>query len=67
MVMTKKAFFDKIESGEVIHIGRYSCQRWGQDYYFSGETTEMLGSLDELWDRVRPFLAHVTRDKGEQK
>lgn len=67
MTMTKELFEDRIETGGVICIGRYSCRLLGHEYYFFAEETEVFDSLGSLWERVKPFLIHKVWDEGEQK
>lgn len=56
MIMTKEVFQEKIEAGETVVMGRYSCQLWEGDFYFHGEETEVFKSFEELWGRVHSFI-----------
>ena len=64
--MTKEVFFDKINAERIIQIGRFSCRLLDHEYYFFAEETEVFDSLEDLWNRVWPFLAHAIQDKEEQ-
>ena len=64
--MTKGIFSDKINAGEIIQIGRFSCRLLSRKFYFFAETTEVFDSLEDLWCRAKPFLTHMAQDEGEQ-
>ena len=66
MSMAKEVFQERIESGSSVVMGRYSCQKWDHEYYFHAEETEVFSSFEDLWCRVKPFLAHIVQDEGKQ-
>lgn len=58
MIMDLDVFRTKIEVGETVVMGRYSCRLIDSDYCFFAEESEVYDSLEGLWYRAKPFLIH---------